>query len=296
MERAETVREGFSRAGALVRAARLALHRRLCAVLAETLDPGTDLGARAARLAGRSDGGRTGAAPVRRPSCAGARRPRPGSRALSAGAAAERGGPARRRAKSLVERAAELGLARQRAADQRGRSAVLMSGLLVAADRFRLPLRLFELGASAGLNLQLDRYGYDLGGIAAGDPGVSAEDEARMERSVAGRRAECGSPAAPASTSTPSTDRRARAAACLCLAGPAAAPGAARGGARHRGRGRAAPRSGRCRRLARAPAQRLSGAGRLPRRAPFGRLPIFPRRGPATDQGEAGRSGRRRER
>lgn len=51
-----------------------------------------------------------------------------------------------------------------------GRSALLMSGLLVVAARFGFPLRLYELGASAGLNLQLDRYGYDLGGRAAGDP------------------------------------------------------------------------------------------------------------------------------
>lgn len=51
-----------------------------------------------------------------------------------------------------------------------GRSAVLMSGLHVVANRFGLPLRLYELGASAGLNLQLDRYAYDLGGLKAGAP------------------------------------------------------------------------------------------------------------------------------
>ena len=52
-----------------------------------------------------------------------------------------------------------------------GRSAALMAGLLVLADRFRLPFALYELGASAGLNTVLDRYGYRLGETEAGVAG-----------------------------------------------------------------------------------------------------------------------------
>jgi hypothetical protein len=44
------------------------------------------------------------------------------------------------------------------------RSAVLMPGMLAIADATGLPLRVFELGPSAGLNLRLDAYAYDLGG------------------------------------------------------------------------------------------------------------------------------------
>jgi hypothetical protein len=49
-----------------------------------------------------------------------------------------------------------------------GRSAALMAGLMVAAKRLAMPIDLFELGSSAGLNLNLDRFRYSLGGLEAG--------------------------------------------------------------------------------------------------------------------------------
>jgi hypothetical protein len=50
------------------------------------------------------------------------------------------------------------------------RSGVLMPGLMVIAAATGLPLRLFELGASAGLNLNQDRFGYRFRDMVAGDP------------------------------------------------------------------------------------------------------------------------------
>lgn len=51
------------------------------------------------------------------------------------------------------------------------RSAVLLGGFLTIAQATGRPLALYELGASAGLNLLFDRYAYDLGdGRTWGDP------------------------------------------------------------------------------------------------------------------------------
>ncbi|MEY2883909.1 MAG: hypothetical protein RL490_1633 [Pseudomonadota bacterium] len=49
------------------------------------------------------------------------------------------------------------------------RAGALMPGLMTIAAATGLPMRLFELGCSAGLNLNLDRFGYRLGDVLAGD-------------------------------------------------------------------------------------------------------------------------------
>ncbi|WBV45121.1 DUF2332 domain-containing protein [Pseudoroseomonas cervicalis] len=51
-----------------------------------------------------------------------------------------------------------------------GRAGVLLGGFLEIAAATRLPLRLLEIGASAGLNLAWDRFFYRLGAAEWGDP------------------------------------------------------------------------------------------------------------------------------
>lgn len=54
--------------------------------------------------------------------------------------------------------------------NETGRAAPIMAALLVLASDYGLPFELIELGASAGLNQNLDRFGYRLGETQAGDP------------------------------------------------------------------------------------------------------------------------------
>ena len=173
MGRAEAIREGFREQARWCERLGSPFTARLCSVLAETLDPGSAIGARVLQwpgdpmrdaLALRLCGGlhglvRNNEAPALAPLYPPA--PLPPREAL-----------ARALPLTLVERAAELDLWLDRApqTNEVGRSGPLMCGLMAVADRFGLPCRLFELGASAGLNLQLDRYRHDLGGVAAGDP------------------------------------------------------------------------------------------------------------------------------
>ncbi len=72
-------------------------------------------------------------------------------------------------------------LARAPQTNEVGRSAVLIAGLLIVAARTALPIRLFEVGASAGLNLGLDRYAMQLGTTRAGAPASPVRLEPRWD-------------------------------------------------------------------------------------------------------------------
>jgi hypothetical protein len=91
-----------------------------------------------------------------------------------------------------------------------GRCAPLLAGFLTVADETGLPLRLLEVGSSAGLNLRWDRYRYSAKGFAWGPDDSPARIEFELQGDgrfptppqveVAERR---GCDAAPVDPSTP---------------------------------------------------------------------------------------------
>jgi len=70
------------------------------------------------------------------------------------------------------ERIAEL-MRRPVQTNEVGRCAALLGGFLLVARETGLPLRLLEVGASAGLNLRWDLYHYEQGDAGWGDPGAA---------------------------------------------------------------------------------------------------------------------------
>jgi len=88
-----------------------------------------------------------------------------------------------------------------------GRCAALLPGFLAVATETGLPLRLLEVGASAGLNLLWDHYRYEADGFAWGDPAspvglrfeLAGEAPGAAAVAVAERRGCDRSPVDPAS-------------------------------------------------------------------------------------------------
>ncbi len=65
-----------------------------------------------------------------------------------------------------------------------GRSAALLPGLLAVARRFGRPIALYEIGSSAGLNLNMDRFCYRYGDQTWGDQGFAAPIAPRLTGAV----------------------------------------------------------------------------------------------------------------
>jgi hypothetical protein len=80
-------------------------------------------------------------------------------------------------------------LARPVQTNEVGRCAALLPGFFAVAEGTGLPLRLLEVGASAGLNLHWDRYRYEADGFAWGEPAAPVRIDFRLEGAAPSTRA-----------------------------------------------------------------------------------------------------------
>lgn len=61
------------------------------------------------------------------------------------------------------------------------RSSAILGGCLTIAEANLMPLEIFEIGSSAGLNLGFDRYAYELGAATWGPPGAVVRIPSRWQ-------------------------------------------------------------------------------------------------------------------
>ena len=100
--------------------------------------------------------------------------------------------------------------------NEAGRSSSIMAGLLWLSQRLGAKFEMNEIGASAGINTMMERYRYDLGGVAAGpaDSPMQLKPEWRGPPPPAGEVeivAICGSDIAPIDLSDPAEALRLKA-------------------------------------------------------------------------------------
>lgn len=102
--------------------------------------------------------------------------------------------PAWRQARALLEAEREtlaLFMTHEPQTNEVRRSACLIGGFLTVAKAWGLPLRTFELGASAGLNLHWDGFRYEVGGAVWGAPSSPVQIDTAWEGAPPPVDAEC---------------------------------------------------------------------------------------------------------
>src|SRR5262249_41661483 len=105
---------------------------------------------------------------------------------LAAGSSPDRAWPELRAALAADAGALQGLLDRPVQTNEIARCAALLPGFLAAAGSTGIPLRLLEVGASAGLNLRWDRYAYQAGAFSWGDPNTPVRIAFELEGTIDG--------------------------------------------------------------------------------------------------------------
>ena len=172
----DAVRHAFSEQAAWCERLGSPFTSRLCAVIGERLDRSSAVGRAVLDWPGAMPDARGDAVPLRLAGALHALVRRDGAPALRDVYPPNPLPPKQRLweavADALLDHAADIlvWLDSPPQTNEVARASLLFAGLLVVAAETRLPIALHELGASAGLNLNLDRFGYRYGEVMRGEP------------------------------------------------------------------------------------------------------------------------------